>query len=141
MVTPCGYVMHKATLLLMSRFRNEYRIPFRQTPCRLTQIYASTSPSPKSTGPRHNRLDTPTLQVDRQSSIISTSPPVSQGYMLAQSHPSPDIQEPRLLLARNNSCGHKLMSVAFAFGLGTTHPCAIAVHMEPFSTSALKDLT
>jgi hypothetical protein len=31
--------------------------------------------------------------------------------------------------------------MAFAFGLGTTHPCAIAVHMEPFSTSALKDLT
>lgn len=38
-------------------------------------------------------------------------------------------------------CGLKFMSVAFAFGLGTTHPCAIAVHMEPFSTSALKDLT
>lgn len=29
--------MLKATLLPMSRFRNEYRIPFRQTPCWLTQ--------------------------------------------------------------------------------------------------------
>jgi hypothetical protein len=30
---------------------------------------------------------------------------------------------------------------AFAFGLGSTDPHATAVHVEPFSTSVLKDLT
>ena len=29
----------------------------------------------------------------------------------------------------------------FPYPLGSTNPCPIAVHMEPFSTSALKDLT
>ena len=32
-------------------------------------------------------------------------------------------------------------SRALAFGLGATHPCPIAVHMEPFSTSVFKDHT
>ena len=35
----------------------------------------------------------------------------------------------------------KYVGTAFASGLGSTHPCASTVHMEPFSTSALKDLT
>jgi hypothetical protein len=30
---------------------------------------------------------------------------------------------------------------AFAFGLGPTDPCSTTVHMEPFSSSVLKDLT
>ncbi len=33
------------------------------------------------------------------------------------------------------------LGAAFAYGLGSTHPCTSAVHMEPFSTSALEDLT
>ena len=68
---PCGYVMHKATLLLMSRFRNEYRIPFRQTPCRLTQkISASTSPDystteidPDNLALKRSIVPQPTLQL------------------------------------------------------------------------------
>lgn len=78
-----------------------------------------------------------------------------EGYMQSPITNNPTNQAPKDLQQYNqkplaetscfwhvyNSCGHKFMSVAFAFGLGTTHPCAIAVHMEPFSTSALKDLT
>ena len=33
------------------------------------------------------------------------------------------------------------LGAAFAYGLGSTHPCTSAVHMEPFSTSVLEDLT
>jgi hypothetical protein len=33
------------------------------------------------------------------------------------------------------------LGAAFACGLGSTHPCASAVHMEPFSTSVLEGLT
>lgn len=32
-------------------------------------------------------------------------------------------------------------SRALAYGLGATHPCPIAVHTEPFSTSVFKDYT
>jgi hypothetical protein len=35
----------------------------------------------------------------------------------------------------------KKRSRAFAFRLGATHPCPIAVHMEPFSTSVFKGYT
>ena len=37
-------------------------------------------------------------------------------------------------------CADRALHTAFAHLLGSTNPCPIAVHMEPFSTSALKDL-